>query len=146
MVLLYEGHLGDTIIAGNINLGVNIILVSIYLVPSYLLIGLHTSNEKYRISQSKTETLTNITFHEINERIEYFEMLEVTDDEGEMHLLIGLKYTVIVSDTVPPILTMPHSTSFFFCNNNVPIQYIGNHTPLYILRQGIFMYLNLFYK
>ena len=82
MVLLYEGHLGDTIIAGNINLGVNIILVSIYLVPSYLLIGLHTSNEKYRISQSKTETLTNITFHEINERIEYFEMLEVTDDEG----------------------------------------------------------------
>ena len=43
----------------------------------------------------------------------------VTDDEGAIHLLINLKYTVIVADTGSLILTTPHSTSLVFCENNV---------------------------
>ena len=42
MDLLYGGHLGDTIISGNTDLIVNIILEIRYLVLSYLHIGLPT--------------------------------------------------------------------------------------------------------
>ena len=49
MVLLYERHLGDTIISGDIYLIGNIIMESIDLVISYLNIGLHTGNAKYGI-------------------------------------------------------------------------------------------------
>ena len=62
----------------------------------------------------KTETVTIITFHKITERIESCNLLEVTDDEVAIHLLVDLKYTVIVAYTRSPILTMPHSTSLGF--------------------------------
>ena len=42
MVLLYNEHLGDTIIAVNTDISRNIMMESIYLVLSYLHIGLHT--------------------------------------------------------------------------------------------------------
>ena len=58
---------------------------------------------------------------------------------------MGLKYTVIVADTVSPILTIPHSTSLVLCETKVPIQDRGGHTPLSLTIQVIFMYLNLFY-
>ena len=63
--------------------------------------------------------VTNITFHKITERIEPCKILEVTNDEGEIHLLIGLKYTLIVSDTVSPILTASHSNILVFYETNV---------------------------
>ena len=71
--------------------------------------------------------------------------LEVTDDEEEIHLLIGIKYTVIVADTASPIITTPYSTIIVFCEPNIPIQDIGGHTPLSLTRQGILMHLKLFY-
>ena len=80
-----------------------------------------------------------------SERIESCRILEVTDDEGELHFLVGIKYTVIVADTVSPILTTPHSTSLVLWETRVPIQDRGVHAPLYLTRQGIFMYLNSFY-
>ena len=49
VVLLYGRHLSDTIISKNTYLSGNIIMESRYLVPSYVNIGLHTGNEKYRI-------------------------------------------------------------------------------------------------
>ena len=49
MVILYYGHLGDTIIAGNKYLRGKIILESRDLVPYYLHIGIHTGDAKYRI-------------------------------------------------------------------------------------------------
>ena len=61
------------------------------------------------------ETVTNITFHKITERIESCKNLDITDDEVAIHLLVGLKYTVIVTYIGSPIITMPHSTSLVFC-------------------------------
>ena len=49
MVLLYDGELGDTIIACDIDLIRNIILKIRYLVLSYLHIGLHTRDVIYWI-------------------------------------------------------------------------------------------------
>ena len=49
MVLLYDEHLGDTIIAGNTDLIRNIITENRDLVLYYLNIGLHTDDEKCRI-------------------------------------------------------------------------------------------------
>ena len=49
MVILYGEHLGDTTIDSNTYLMINIILESRYLVLSYIHIGLHTGDEKYRI-------------------------------------------------------------------------------------------------
>ena len=51
--------------------------------------------------------------------IDYYTVLQVTDDEGEIQLLINIRYTVIVSDTDSPILTMPHSTILVLCETNV---------------------------
>ena len=45
-------------------------------------------------------------------------MLEVTDDEGEIHLLTNLKYTVIMADTDSPILTTQHSMSLVLYETN----------------------------
>ena len=67
MVLQYEEHLGDTIISGNTDLSGNIILESRDFFLSYLHIGLHTGDAKYRIQPIKTETVTNINFHKITE-------------------------------------------------------------------------------
>ena len=119
MVLLYGGHLGETIIYGNTDLSINTILESRDLFLSYIHIGLHTSDAKYGIQPSKTEMVTNINFDKITVRIESYEILEVTEYEGEIHLLTGIKYTVTVKDTGSPILTTPHSTSLVFCETNV---------------------------
>ena len=51
----------------------------------------------------------------MNETIESNTILEVTDDKGEINLLINLKYTVIVADPVPPIRNTPHYTRLVFC-------------------------------
>ena len=90
--------------------------------------------------------VTNITFHKITESIYSCKILEVTDDDGAIHLLIGLKYTVIMADTGSPVLTKPHFISLALCETKVPIKYRGGHTPLSLTRQSIFMYLDLFYK
>ena len=49
MVLLYDEHVGNTIVAGNTDLSGNLILEIRDLVLSYLHIGLHTGDSKYRI-------------------------------------------------------------------------------------------------
>ena len=41
-------------------------------------------------------------------------MLEVTDDEGEINLLIGIKYKVVVADIGSSIITTPHSMGLVF--------------------------------
>ena len=69
MILLYDEHLGDTIISGNTNLRKTIILESRELVLSYLQFGLHSGDEKYTIQLSKIEAVTNINFHKITERV-----------------------------------------------------------------------------
>ena len=46
-------------------------------------------------------------------------MLEVTDDEGSTHLLIGIKYTGIVIDPNSPIRNTPHSTIRVFYETKV---------------------------
>ena len=40
--------------------------------------------------------------------------MEVTDYEGEINLIIGIKYKLIVADTGIPILTTPHSHAFSY--------------------------------
>ena len=65
----------------------------------------------------KTETVTNITFHKITEKIESCKVLEVTDDEGVIQLLTGLKHTVVVAHTGFPIRTTPISTRILFLLN-----------------------------
>ena len=89
MVLLYENNLGDTIIAGNTDLGKNIILGIRGLVLCSLHIGLHTGGAKYRVLSNIAETVTNITVQNITKRIESYKIwevtytvLEVTYDEG----------------------------------------------------------------
>ena len=49
MVLLYGGHLGDTIGYGNTDPSWNIIMEIRDMVLSYIHIGLHTSDAKYII-------------------------------------------------------------------------------------------------
>ena len=145
MFLLYVGHLGDTIISGNIYLSGNIILEIGDLVLSYLHIGLHTGYSKYSIWPIKTETVTNITLRKITKRIESCKILEATDDEGAIHWLVDIKYTVIVTDTGSPIPNTTHPTSLVFYETRVTIQFRVNHKPRSLTRRGRFRYLNLFY-
>ena len=44
--------------------------------------------------------------------------MEVTDDEGEINLLIIIKYMVIVTDTGYLILTTPYYNSLILCETN----------------------------
>ena len=53
------------------------------------------------------------------ESIEYNTTLEGNDDEGEVHLLINIKCTVILVEPVSPIRNTPHSTSLVLCETNV---------------------------
>ena len=55
----------------------------------------------------------------MTERLDYNTILEVTDDEREIHLLLNLKYIVIVVDPVSPIRNTPHSMSLLFYKTNV---------------------------
>ena len=53
------------------------------------------------------------TFNKITESIESCKMLKVIDDGREIHLLICIKYTVIVADTGSPIIITTHSMILF---------------------------------
>ena len=55
----------------------------------------------------------------MTENIESNIILEVTDDEGEIQLLMSLKCAVIVAETAPPIRNTPHSTSRLLCETKV---------------------------
>ena len=62
----------------------------------------------------------------MTESIESNKILEGTDYEGEIHLLINIKYTVIVVDTVSPIINNPHymilvlgETNVRYCQQNI---------------------------
>ena len=70
-------------------------------------------------NQEKRETVTNITIQKITESIYYYIVLEVTDDEGEINLLINIRYTVVVAEPNSPILNTPHYTSLVLCETNV---------------------------
>ena len=89
--------------------------------------------------------VTNSTFKKTIERIESCKILEVTDDYGEIHLLVGIKCIGMLADTVSYILTTPHSTSLVFCETKVPIQDIGGHRQLSLTRQCSCMYINSCY-
>ena len=60
-------------------------------------------------------------------------------------MLIGIKCTVKVADNGSPILTTPQSKMCVFYETKVPIKDRGGQTPMYLTRQGIFMYFNLFF-
>ena len=119
MVIIDDKNLGNTIITGNIDLSRNIIMYSRDLVLSYIHIGIHTGDEKYRTKSRKPKTFKNITIKKFTERIDSYKVLEVTDDEGAIHLLIGLKFTVIVKNPSSSILNMPYSKSLVFYETNV---------------------------
>ena len=55
----------------------------------------------------------------MTERIEYNTILDVTEDEVAMHLLISLKFTVKLAETGSPIRNTPHSTIRVFCETKV---------------------------
>ena len=55
----------------------------------------------------------------MTEGVESNKLLEVTDDEWTIHLLINLKYTVVVADNGYPMQNTPHYTSLVFCETNV---------------------------
>ena len=59
--------------------------------------------------------LTQILPLKMNENIESNTILGVIDDEGAIHLLLNIKYKVIVEDPKPPILNTPHYTSLVLC-------------------------------
>ena len=100
MVIIDDKNLGNTIITGNIDLSRNIIMYSRDLVLSFIHIGIHTGDEKYRTKSRKPKTFKNITIKIFTERIESYTILEVTDIEGAINLLINIKYIVIAADTI----------------------------------------------
>ena len=56
-----------------------------------------------KVSNQAKRKLSQIpTAKKITERIYSYTLLEVTDYEVEIHLLINLKHTVIVADTALP--------------------------------------------
>ena len=76
--------------------------------------------------------VTNITLRKITESIEYVKILEVTDYEGEIHQLIGLKYISIFAYNSSTIINTPHSKILVFCETKLPIQVRVDHTPWYL--------------
>ena len=66
MYLTYERHMCNTVIAGK------------------------TGDAKYRIYSSKTENTTNITIHKTTEGLKSNKILEGSDDEGEINLLLNI--------------------------------------------------------
>ena len=66
------------------------------------------------MESSKRETITKSTIHKITWNIESYTILEVTNDEGAINLLINIKYTVISAETCSPIRNTPHSMSLVF--------------------------------
>ena len=74
--------------------------------------------------------------------------MEVTDDEGAIHLLIGIKCTQIVVDTNSPIQNTQHSPIRVFyetIGHKSPTQVHGRHKQFSLTRKCSFMYLSLFY-
>ena len=114
------------------------------LVLSYLHIGLHTRYEKKDLTK-KNRNGHKYYLSENYWNIESYKSLEVTDDEGAIHLLIGIKYIVVVVDTGNPVLTTPHATSLVSYETKVTIEDRGGHTLLSLTRQGIFLYINVWH-
>ena len=112
--LPYYGHLWYTVVPENTYLSSNNIPESIYSVLPFLRIA----GKKYRILSSKIDTATEITIHRMNERVKSTKILQVTDYNGVIHLIINLKDTVIVGDPGSHFRNIPHSTRLFFCETN----------------------------
>ena len=57
----------------------------------------------------------------MTERLDSNKILEGNDYEGEIQLLLSIKYIVILVDPTPPppILNMPHYMSFVFYKTKV---------------------------
>ena len=55
----------------------------------------------------------------MNENIESNKSLEVTDDEGEIHFLINITYTVIVAEPGSHINNTSYYMRLIFCDTNV---------------------------
>ena len=111
-----EGHICDIVIADNRELRSNKTSER----KGSVLSSLHIGDKKYRLYSSKTETAKNITIQKMNERIESNSIFEVIYDEEAIHLIITIKYTVIVSDPRFPIINNPHSmSSLVFCKTMV---------------------------
>ena len=115
MVPVDDEHSCDTIISYNTDGRINSVPESRYSVLSYI----HISGAKYRIESRKIETATNITIHRMTERIESNKMSGSTDDEGEIHLLISLKCTVIVAEPNSSIQNTPYYRSCVICETKV---------------------------
>ena len=113
MILLDDENWGNTTISRNTYLIRNSTLEVRDLIISSLHIGIHTDDKKYRFKSSKIEAVTNINIHKITERIESYTILEVTDDEGSIDLLINIKYTVIAAEPYSPLRNTPHLTKLY---------------------------------
>ena len=55
----------------------------------------------------------------MNERIEFNNILKVADIEGLIHLLINIKFKVIVEDPGSPTRNIPHSPCLILCKTNI---------------------------
>ena len=71
------------------------------------------------IYSRKRYSATNITIHKITESLESNTILEGNYDEGEIHLILNLKYIVIFLEPVSPIIKSPNSMRLFLCETNV---------------------------
>ena len=110
MFLPDDKHLCDTLISENTDLIRNQIYKRIYSVLS----SLHIGGENTGYNQAK-QKLPEILPFKNYWTIESNTILDFTGDEGEIHLLVNLKYTVIVSDRGSSIINMPHSMILVFC-------------------------------
>ena len=79
--------------------------------------------------------------------IYYNTILEVTDDEVAICLLLNPKYIVIVVEPVSPVLNMPHSMILVFYETNV-IYYQYNTeaaTYHYLLQNNAASYISIYF-
>ena len=88
---------------------------------------LSTLTVKNKGSTQSKQKLPQILPLKTNKRISFNTNLEVTDDEGLIHLLINLEYTVIVAESDLTIRNTPHPTNLLLCETNV----IDSHYKTY---------------
>ena len=74
-------------------------------------------NTGYNQAKQKLPKISRFT--KMTEIVDYNTIVWVTDDEGEICLLVNLKYTVKVADPGSPIRNTPYSTSLVFCETIV---------------------------
>ena len=77
-----------------------------------VLSSLHIGGTKYGIYSSETDTVTSITIHKMNGRIDSNTIFEVTDDKGVTHLLRNVESTVRVIGSGFYFRNTPHFMSF----------------------------------